>query len=1374
MRPGRNKWMVWVLGMLASWIQVSGQQGPFLNTEVQPACQGLGNGSIRIMLDQVALTALTEVQFPLVCEVTGDGVEPLALLSFPEDWDFTVDDLAAGDYEMTIYFNAECEYTFSFTVLGSSPYFDDPLIQLTHPSDCSTADGGFRVIASNFVSAYSLLSISYLDKNGQEVNPIPLPGSDLPAGTYTMVGKDALGCEATHDITLYAPYFSELVFDVVPSCPGAQTGFAGVYLRTGEGAYRFDWGDGFTETNTSMQSERADVDPGLYCVTVTSMEDENCQMQGCITVPEYEPYPLQFVYTSTNPCPNMSNGRITLQISGGVEPYIRTFNGQQLNSNALPEGTYLVRVEDHCGQYIEQTVHLQGMTAAAQDIDIIHGCMGAPGQVSLMAEHLSGGTPPYQGLSAFVTFQDTYTVSRDFSFVVRDSRGCEYEVGGGPVTVYNNFARVETKKTCMDLEVGKALIEINASSISTTVLLFDGEDHSGFIDPAQFNQKVILDDLGPGVHTVEVILGECEVTEIANIQIQNGFTQKFNQYDADIDSCLYDEYCADELIKPLSLLKTPDLFPDFGNTSGIGSRCQVNRACPGSGEILEEITVRQRTLPWWQYWFLLTNMLGDNRFSDLIDGYNAGRYSHDSHVGCRLVTFCPLSMQIIGFSSPNILGRKDWINHVDWNQETKEFSYFCLFGSRASFHYENYLNAIFSPSLMALVDNKDLFGDCQLRREKVIQLLEWKNDMMTEYPAYHSGTELAELLDQYEEWKENGHAGTYCSEIVFCLNDFKVINNVFVDSDDCSVEYTCDSAYWVVNIDGDSSMVLSTLSVSSYCRVKDIEDNRFLVCPDRFSNCTDNECNTNPSRPCNKYTLLRDYVPGILEGLTDTLEQMVRIIPPDRNLAFSRLGYHNDERGLSPYAMHRGSESQWIEFFSEYAFEPHYTSIEEEEFMALDMDQESVLYGNMTSTQKAEWSVTYQQQDYLMRAIGTDFIDIQQSFVRDSHLYVIGEFQGQLFFDSLWISQSVSKSYFVVQLGLPGRQVLNHLIIYPGSGFQQAYFDPLSHPEHYLINPYEIDQLLLNGVAMSIDTSSYRFNVFDFQLSAVSAPVYGPEGELLQHAVFSDGIISLYKKEINYSSPDSVQHDGYIYSVVHSGNSLASVTKIYTRSGKAAIWHVPENSSELYLVVHDVDSLVMPHSQTYAYGGKILAFKWESSAPRPVSFYDFQKSLEEGVSIDAIFSTDGALLLAGNLQVDTNFIVVGDVQYLFDEWNGIVQTGFTGMVYKESFEAYPGIMLRPGSSDSSTWTTQIDIRVYPNPMQETAQISLNNPGSERELTIIVQSILGKVCYSRTFELSTGSSAQEIRLDQRFADGVYLLKMYSEEDLIFHSKLIKGQ
>jgi hypothetical protein len=38
MRPGRNKWMVWVLGMLACWIRVSGQQAPFLSTEVQPAC----------------------------------------------------------------------------------------------------------------------------------------------------------------------------------------------------------------------------------------------------------------------------------------------------------------------------------------------------------------------------------------------------------------------------------------------------------------------------------------------------------------------------------------------------------------------------------------------------------------------------------------------------------------------------------------------------------------------------------------------------------------------------------------------------------------------------------------------------------------------------------------------------------------------------------------------------------------------------------------------------------------------------------------------------------------------------------------------------------------------------------------------------------------------------------------------------------------------------------------------------------------------------------------------------------------------------------------------------------------------------------------
>ena len=29
MRPGRNKWMVWVLGMLASWIQLAAAAGTF-------------------------------------------------------------------------------------------------------------------------------------------------------------------------------------------------------------------------------------------------------------------------------------------------------------------------------------------------------------------------------------------------------------------------------------------------------------------------------------------------------------------------------------------------------------------------------------------------------------------------------------------------------------------------------------------------------------------------------------------------------------------------------------------------------------------------------------------------------------------------------------------------------------------------------------------------------------------------------------------------------------------------------------------------------------------------------------------------------------------------------------------------------------------------------------------------------------------------------------------------------------------------------------------------------------------------------------------------------------------------------------------------
>jgi SprB repeat/Secretion system C-terminal sorting domain len=278
-------------------------------TNSLPASCGQNNGSV-------------------ILSVTG-GTSPYSYTWSTGATTISLNNVAAGVYSVTITDANSCSVIKTETVQGSSVLFVTP--SATQPS-CGLSNGSINLAITGGVAPYT-----YLWSNGVFTANL----TNIGAGTYTILVRDASGCSRTETVVLTQS--AGLVVTTInnnASC-GQNNGSILTNVSGGIAPYVYLWSSGATTANLTGLAA------GTYTVTVTAAN----ACVGTKTTTLIGGESMTLTTTPTNASCNQTDGVINLLVQGGAKPYIYAWSNGASTQNItnLPAGIYTVTVTDAVG-----------------------------------------------------------------------------------------------------------------------------------------------------------------------------------------------------------------------------------------------------------------------------------------------------------------------------------------------------------------------------------------------------------------------------------------------------------------------------------------------------------------------------------------------------------------------------------------------------------------------------------------------------------------------------------------------------------------------------------------------------------------------------------------------------------------------------------------------------------------------------------------------------------------------------------------------------------------------------------------------------------------------------------------------------------------
>jgi len=267
------------------------------------------------------------------------------------------------------------------------------------------------------------LPYGYSWSNGQTIEDI----SSLLAGSYTLTVTDLKGCTLSdsYDVTEPLTAMNTSIISTAVLCYGGATGTAVSTTSGGTAPYTYLWSNGATTSNINQ------VLGGSY--TLTTTDSKGCFSFSGTTVIQ-PAAPLNAIVTEIDAsCYGYSDGSITLNISGGTQPYSfkwsdssqYVLNNPSETLNNIEVGSYLIKITDKNQCTWEQLIAVNQPTPfIASTISTPTLCYGdSTGVVSLS---VNGGTIPYTyAWSNGMTSQNAVNIpAGNYTIAVTDAQGC--------------------------------------------------------------------------------------------------------------------------------------------------------------------------------------------------------------------------------------------------------------------------------------------------------------------------------------------------------------------------------------------------------------------------------------------------------------------------------------------------------------------------------------------------------------------------------------------------------------------------------------------------------------------------------------------------------------------------------------------------------------------------------------------------------------------------------------------------------------------------------------------------------------------------------------------------------------------------------------
>ena len=248
----------------------------------------------------------------------------------------TATGLAAGTYIVTVTDAGLCTAQSFVTI--TQPDAMNVTGFPTNVSCNSGNDGAINVVVAGGTSPYTY---DWADIGTPGSFTDPEDRSGLSAATYTVIVKDANGCQVTKSFLVTQP--NALTASAVATsstCNGANNGSINLTVGGGTAPFTYAW------SNSASTEDISGLAPGTFTVTVT--DALNCTQTASATVSEPDVLTLSGVVKDN--CSSQSNGQITLTTTGGTSTYQYSQDGGAYQSgnvfSGLAAGTYAVTVKD--------------------------------------------------------------------------------------------------------------------------------------------------------------------------------------------------------------------------------------------------------------------------------------------------------------------------------------------------------------------------------------------------------------------------------------------------------------------------------------------------------------------------------------------------------------------------------------------------------------------------------------------------------------------------------------------------------------------------------------------------------------------------------------------------------------------------------------------------------------------------------------------------------------------------------------------------------------------------------------------------------------------------------------------------------------------
>ncbi len=460
------------------------------------SCYGLANGSVSI-------------------SAIGGGVPPY---SYQWSNGYSSNNLVgvgAGSYSLLVTDTNGC--TASSTVVVTEPALLNVGI-IANNVECGVSQGSLMANTYGGNTPYS-----YMWSNGGISETL----SGVSSGSYSLTVTDANGCMATATSQIsVVGMLSAYIEEVNPiSCFGASDATLTVTSVYAQQPVIYQWSSG--QSGPAIYG----VDAGLYVVTLTDA-------WGCEGVASYQvnsPTEL-FMYSqiSDAKCHNTNDGSITLNVSGGHEPYQYLWSNGSSEPNlfGIRRGVYSVVVTDSNGCVSQGNFTVNSpapvvINAEVTDVD----CYGSKnGRIEIRAE---GGVEPYDygfvNGSSVTHGRTVYDHLRPgvYRIDVKDANGCTESTSVAVAQPERlGVVAMEHAPSCKDLNDGYVELVVAGGSAPYTYTLDDyTSDSSIFTGLRSGVYNIVVTDASGCTKTVDdVVISESynDCIRIPNVFTPNG------------------------------------------------------------------------------------------------------------------------------------------------------------------------------------------------------------------------------------------------------------------------------------------------------------------------------------------------------------------------------------------------------------------------------------------------------------------------------------------------------------------------------------------------------------------------------------------------------------------------------------------------------------------------------------------------------------------------------------------------------------------------------------------------------------------------------------------------------------------------------------